>query len=46
MTTIPERLVMNEDVEKPRSSVSFSLATDPTIKCTVGPALALHKPLQ
>jgi len=36
--TIPERIMINEDVEKPRSLLWFSLPAGPTLTKTVGPA--------
>jgi len=39
IVTTEDRIVMIKGVQKSRSSLSLSLATDPTLKNTVGPCL-------
>jgi len=46
IVTIEERILMIKSVQKSRSSLLFSLAADPMLKNTVGPAPVLHKQLR
>jgi len=46
MATIPERIVMNENVKQMPSSLLFPLATSPMLKNTVSPVPAIHKQFQ
>jgi len=46
IVTIEERIVMIKGVQKSRSSLSFSLATDPSLKNTVAPRRIYIKQLR